>query len=107
QGARPFTIVGVLQDLRHVDLEGPPSFDIYIPLRQIHRDNVGLVTNNQFWTVRVATDVSAFAATFARTLKDADPDAATSGMEGMQDYVTRWLAPRRFSVALLLGFAIV
>ncbi|MGH7552921.1 MAG: ABC transporter permease, partial [Longimicrobiales bacterium] len=106
-GPRPVTIVGVLRDLRHVDLEGPPSFDIYIPMRQIHRDGVAIVANNQFWTVRLATDVPAFGATFARALIQADPDAATSGMGSMQDYVTRWLAPRRFSVVLLLGFAIV
>jgi putative ABC transport system permease protein len=104
---RPVTIVGVLRDLRHVDLEGPPSFDIYIPMRQIHPDAVTLVTNNQFWAVRLGGDVSAFGTTFARTLKEADPDAATSGIGGMPEYVTRWLAPRRFSVALLLGFAVV
>ncbi len=107
QGPRPVTVVGVLGDLRHVDLEGPPPFDIYIPLRQIHRDGVVNFTNNQFWMVRLAGDVSTFGLTFARTLQEADPDAATSGMGGMQDSVTRWLAPRRFSVVLLLGFALV
>jgi ABC-type antimicrobial peptide transport system permease subunit len=76
-------------------------------MRQIHPDNLGLVANNQFWTVRLAADVSTFGPTFARILKEADPDAATSGMRGMEDYVTSWLAPRRFSVALLLGFATV
>jgi putative ABC transport system permease protein len=106
-GPRPVTIVGVLHDLRHVDLDGPPSFDIYIPMRQVHRDGVKSVANDQFWMVRLATDVPAFGTTFVRALTEADPDAATSGMGGMQEYVTRWLAPRRFSVALLLGFAIV
>jgi putative ABC transport system permease protein len=107
QGPRPVTIVGVLRDLRHVDLDGPPPFDIYIPLRQIHRDGVANVVNNQFWTVRLAGGVSTFGVTFARLLRDADPDAAPSGMGGLEGYLSRWLAPRRFSVVLLLGFALV
>ena len=106
-GPRPVTVVGVLRDLRHVDLDGPPPLDIYIPLRQIHPDGVGSLANNQFWTVRLAGTVSTFGPTFARILKETDPDAATSGMGGLQDYLSRWLAPRRFSVVLLVGFALV
>jgi predicted permease len=106
-GPRPVTVVGVVRTMRHIDLNGAPSLDIYIPLRQIHPDGVTFVTNNQFWTVRVASDPSTFNTTFARILRAADPDAAMSRMGTMNDYIARWLAPRQFSVALLVIFGIV
>jgi predicted permease len=107
RGPRPLTVVGVVQDLRHVDLQGPPTHDIYIPLRQIHRDGVGLVTNNQFWTVRVSTPPPAFGPAFRQALQAVDPEAATSGLSSMSSYVDAALAPRRFAVALLLGVSVI
>jgi putative ABC transport system permease protein len=105
EGPRPLTVVGVVSNLRHVDLEGPPTVDVYVPLRQIHHDGVGLVTNNQFWTVRVATPPAAFAPAFLRALREVDPDVATSGLGEMSRLVDGALAPRRFAVALLSGVA--
>ena len=107
QGPRPLTVVGVVQDLRHVDLEGPPTYDIYVPLRQAHRDFVGFITNNQFWTVHVATPPSTFGPAFVRALRAVDPEAATSGLSSMSDFVDRALAPRRFAVRLLLGVSVI
>jgi len=106
-GPRPVTVVGVVEDMRHVDLQGPPPYDIYIPLRQIHRDGVGLVTNNQFWTVRVAMSPEAFGAVFAQALRAVDPEAATSDMSSMASYVDRALGSRRFAVTLLLGVSLM
>lgn len=106
-GLRPVTIVGVLRNLRHVSLEGPPSLDIYMPLRQTHPDGIAIIANNRFWTIRLAGDVSAFATTFAQQLQQADPDAAMSGTASLQDYVAGWLTPRWFSVTLLIGFALL
>ena len=106
-GPRAVTVVGVVEDMRHVDLEGPPTYDIYIPLKQIHRDGVGLVTNNQFWTVRLATSPVAFGAEFLRALRSVDPEVAASGMSSMDSYVDRALGSRRFAVALLLGVSFI
>jgi putative ABC transport system permease protein len=107
EGPRPLTVVGVVRNLRHVDLEGPPTYDIYIPLRQVHRDGVGFVAGNQFWTVRVTTDPLKYRPTFLTALREADPDAAASGQSSMAGYVDAALAPRRFAVTLLLGFAVM
>lgn len=106
-GPRPVTVVGVVENMRHVDLEGPATYDIYIPLRQIHRDGVGLVTNNQFWTVRVLASPDAFGAVFLQALRAVDPEAATSGMSSMGSYVDRALGSRRFAVAVLVGVSII
>src|SRR5262249_58911871 len=40
QGPRPIEIVGVVDNVRHVALDLPPSFDIYLPLRQVHPDGL-------------------------------------------------------------------
>ncbi len=102
-GPRPLTVVGVLENLRHVDLEGPPTLDIYIPLRQVHPDGLRFVTGNQFWTVRVGTPPAAFGAAFLQVLRGVDAEVATSGLGSMASYVDAALAPRRFAVTLLLG----
>jgi len=104
-GPRPLTVVGVMADMRLVALEGQPTDDVYIPLRQAHPDGVGLLANVQFWTIRVATDPSRFHATFRRILQEVDRDAASSGLGTLQGSVDAVLAPRRFSVALLVAFA--
>jgi putative ABC transport system permease protein len=104
-GPRPVTVVGVVADMRHVALDGQPTDDIFIPLRQLHRDGVSLLTNNQFWTVRLTTEPSQFNATFLRMLREVDRDVATSGFGTMREYVNAVLVPRRFSVTLLVAFA--
>jgi len=104
-GPRPVTVVGVVGDMRHVALDGQRTDDIFIPLRQVHQDGVSIVTSNQFWTIRLRTDPSQFNATFLRLLQDVDRDVATSGPGTLRDYVDAVLAPRRFSVALLVAFA--
>jgi putative ABC transport system permease protein len=86
-GPRPVAIVGVVRDLRHITLDGPPTHDIFIPLRQIHPDGVGTMANSQFWTVRLAGDPGRYGQRFAAVLREVDGDAATSGMGSMQSYV--------------------
>jgi putative ABC transport system permease protein len=104
-GPRPVAVVGVVADMRHVTLDGQPTSDIFIPLRQTHQDGVGVLTNNQFWTVRLATDPTGFNATFLRLLQGVDRDVATSRLSTMRAYVDAVLVPRRFSVGLLVAFA--
>jgi hypothetical protein len=106
RGLRPVEIVGVVEDVRHTALDDPPSYDVYIPLRQIHPEGVPILRNNQFWMVRTATDPSTFRQTFLTHLRRVDPDAAISGTGTMREYVEAWLGPRRFSLALLISFSI-
>ena len=48
EGPRPVTIVGVVENMRHVSLDGPAQFDIYIPMAQIHRDGLGFAIGSEF-----------------------------------------------------------
>ena len=103
---RPVEIAGVVADTRHVALDQPPGLDIYLPLRQTHRDRVSQLTTNQFWVVNTASDPAAFSRTFIAELRAVDPDAAVSGPGAMQDAIDNWLGPRRFTLGLLGAFAL-
>ena len=51
-GPRQVEISGIVGNVKHVNLESDQTFDIYIPMAQIHEDGVGMVTNSQYWVVR-------------------------------------------------------
>jgi putative ABC transport system permease protein len=104
-GPRPVEVVGILADVRHLALDQPPAFDVYLPLRQIHPDVVGLLRNNQFWMVATAGDPAAFGTTFAAHLRAVEPDAAMSGSGPMRQLLDAWLGPRRFNLGLFGAFA--
>jgi predicted lysophospholipase L1 biosynthesis ABC-type transport system permease subunit len=108
-GPRPMTVVGIVDDMRHVTLEGPPTFDVYIPMAQLHPDELRFVTARQFWTIRVATAAEKgridYSSEVLRTLAAVDREVAVARVEPMGSFVDGSLAPRRFSVAALAGFA--
>lgn len=105
-GPRPVEIVGVIENVRQAALDLPGTFDIYLPLRQLHPDTVALLGNNQFWIIRTASSPSTFRATFLGHLREIDPDAAVSSAGPMRQYIDEWLGPRRFNLGLFAGFAL-
>jgi predicted permease len=107
EGPRPVTVVGIAENMRHVNLDGPPPLDIYIPIAQIHRDGLGLVAGSQYWAVRVAAGTTGYPRTFVRTLEAVDRDVAVARVEPMRAYIDDQLASRKFSVLSLVGFALV
>jgi len=106
-GPRVVTIVGVVDDLREVDLDGPARPDVFIALKQVHPDGLPFAVATQFWAVRVRGDPAAFGPTFLRMLQEVDPAVATAGLTDLRAYVDTTMAPRRFSVGLLVTFALI
>ena len=104
-GPRAVQIVGVIRDMRHTALDQPPAPDIYLPLRQTHRDRVAALATNQFWVIKTTADPAAFARTFVAHLRAVDADAAVSGQRAMRQTFDAWLGPRRFTLSLLGAFA--
>jgi putative ABC transport system permease protein len=105
-GPRPIQIVGTVEDVRQVALDAPPGLDVYIPLRQIHQDDVVTFRNSQFWMIRTATAPSAFRSSFLTHLRAVDPDAAISSSGPMREYVEASLGPRRFNLGILAAFSL-
>lgn len=104
-GPRPVTIVGVVNDMRHTTLDGAAPFDIYIPMAQVHPDGAGFLAGSQFWVARIRGADPAQLIT--GVLGGIDRDVAIAAVRPLRAYVDAYLAPRRFSVLALLGFAIV
>lgn len=103
---RSVEVVGVIENVRQAALDGPPTFDIYIPLSQVHPDGVPLLRNNQFWMVRTDTDPAGLRGQFLTQLQAVDQDAAVSSTGTMGQYIEAWLEPRRFSLALFVAFSL-
>ena len=73
-GPRQIEVVGVVDNVRQTALDAPPELDIYIPLRQVHRDWLSGIRDNQFWMIKTESAPGAFATTFLAALRAVDPD---------------------------------
>ncbi len=105
RGPRAVDVVGVVENVRQTSLDGAPSLDVYIALRQIHPDGVPLMRNNQFWMVRTTTAPEAFRSTFVAHLQAVDRDAAVSNTGTLRQYLNAWLGPRQFNLGLFGAFS--
>src|SRR5262249_35236587 len=105
-GPRSVEVVGVVEDVRQAALDTPPTFDVYIPLRQLNPNSLVYLRNNHFWMVRTATAPAPFRSSFVNQLRAVDRDAALSSAGLMRDYVEAGLGPRRFNLGLYASFSI-
>jgi predicted permease len=105
-GPRPVEIVGVVGDVKLLSLESEPTFDVYVPIAQVHEDGVGLVTNSQYWIVRLKTNSQSVEGAFRRELQDVDRDVATANVRTLEDYLSDSVAPRRFNLQVLTIFSL-
>jgi putative ABC transport system permease protein len=105
-GPRPVEVVGVVGNVKHVNLESEPTSDFYLPLKQIHEDDVGSIANSFYWIVRSKTDSHAIEAVFRKELQAVDRDAATSNVRSLGEYLSDSVAPRKFNLRVLTLFSL-
>ncbi|MCI0404212.1 MAG: ABC transporter permease [Acidobacteria bacterium] len=103
--ARPIEIVGVVGDVTQFGLDASPTYDLYLPMNQVHPDLFAWLRINQFWILRTSGDPLALTEAFRRELKKVDPDVPASNIRSMEQYMSSSLAPRRFSLLLIVAFA--
>jgi len=104
-GPRPIQISGIVGNVKQLGLESDHTFDIYLPIAQIHEDNVGMITNSQYWVVRSASENRSLETAFIGTLQKIDRDIATSNMKPLDFYLSESTASRRFSLRIVSTFA--
>jgi putative ABC transport system permease protein len=105
--ARPVEVVGVVGNVLQIALDAPePTWDIYLVYPQIHPDTIGLATANMFWFVRTGTDPSLLASAFAQEVRRVNGDVVASPIRPMSQQFDDAVGPRRFSVTLMLAFAL-
>lgn len=105
-GPRPIEITGVVGNVKQLNLESEETFDIYIPMVQVHEDNVVGLTNSQYWVVRGQAGNRQIEKAFTAEMQKIDREAAMSNTRTLEEYLSESVAPRRFSLRILTIFSI-
>lgn len=103
-GLRRLTIVGVVADVRHQGLDQPVQYDLYVALPQMPPIDV-LVMSNLYLVLRAGGDPRLLAGAVREAVAAIDRDVAASQLRTMEDVLGVAVAPRRFGLTLLAGFA--
>ncbi|HEX5437235.1 MAG TPA: ABC transporter permease [Gemmatimonadaceae bacterium] len=100
-GADWATIVGVVADVKHDQLNETPRSAFYRPLLQARPEDVMSVV------VRTTADPTVFAASLRGVVASVDRDTPVSDIRTMDDLISTSLARPRFAMALLAGFGLL
>ena len=92
-------VVGVVADVRHRGIEQDSGCELYIPMRQ--SDDMDAV----YLVVRTGIAPSALASTIRAALLPIAPDLSSNDFITVQGLVAKAVSPRRFVVALIVGFS--
>jgi putative ABC transport system permease protein len=99
-GEHPVTVVGVVGDVHHASLEAAPQPTFYVPYRQDPWPSMTVV-------LRAAVSSSTLAAPARMAIWQIDKDQPVGAVRTMDEQLSRSVAQRRFSVALLTGFGAI
>ncbi|HZD77449.1 MAG TPA: ABC transporter permease, partial [Acidobacteriaceae bacterium] len=94
----PFQVIGVVGDVRAVDLSEQPSAMVYVPLT--YRSN-----ESGSFVIRTANDPAAISDAVRKAIWSVDSQAVVPEVRTMDAVVDDSLAPRNFQLHLLLAFA--
>jgi putative ABC transport system permease protein len=96
----PRTVVGVVGDVSHYELETPPDLQAYVPHAQWTDSYMQLV-------VRTATDPGGLINPVREAVRAIDPNQPVYQIATMRELIATSLAPRRFTLALVAALAAV
>jgi len=94
------TVVGIVSDVKQYTLDHAPTPQLYLPYRQYPWNYMTL-------TVRTSLPASSLAAAIREETKTIDADAAISEPRALEEILSESIAERKFTVIMLLGFAIL
>lgn len=93
-----WTIIGVVADVRNMDLESTPPMQIYTPLWQDGSNAVSIAARTSLSANQLASDMRAI-------VRALDPAVAVADVRTMNQLVSAAQAERRFQTTLLTVFA--
>jgi putative ABC transport system permease protein len=105
---RAIEIVGVVGPVKQTNLETPARPDMYVPLRQVHKDGVPWLRNSNYCVAKFNGEVggAAYSASQLRAaIRDVDPNVAVGNVRPMTEVLAAALASRRFTLLLIGSFA--
>jgi len=104
---RPIEIVGVVGDVKHEGLDAESKLMLYVAAAQLHPDQVAQYGGSQFWVVRTKADPASLSGAVRDAIAKVDPLAPAANLRPLAQYVETSVAPREFSMRLLVAFAVV
>jgi len=103
---RPVQIVGVVGDVKQEKLEVQPTFDIYLPWRQVIPEAVPWLRTTSFLVLRTILPPMSLEAAVRNGVRDLDPTIPTTNIRSMEQVMGGALSARRFSLSLVGVFAV-
>jgi putative ABC transport system permease protein len=103
--SRPIVIVGIAADVRQQDIDGPPTADLYVPMRQMPPGQAALVAARMYWVARTQDEPGLHAQAVRAAVRSVDPDVAATSLRTLEDVLSGALAARSASVRLIAVFA--
>jgi putative ABC transport system permease protein len=100
------TVVGVAKDTRSAGLEAPVPTELFLVQDQMPQ-TAGGAERSMYVILRTAGDPASLAAAARRTVQEADPLLAITGIRTMDEIMARSLARQRFTMLLLGVFGAV
>jgi predicted permease len=104
-GPRPVEIVGIVGAVKQTTLETPARPDLYLPLRQSHKDGVPFLRNSTYWVLKTSPNAPAIESQLRGEIRRVDPNVAIGNVRPMSEVMSAALAARRFSLLLIGSFA--
>jgi predicted permease len=101
----PFTIAGVVDDVRETSLRDEPPAIVYVPIANPPVEQVEIPTDMHLM-VRLDTASPSIAPLLRQTIADVDPGVSVGAIETMDAIVERSRGKETFVAALLLGSAL-
>jgi putative ABC transport system permease protein len=101
------TIVGILKDIRQDGLDITGESHVYVPMYQAFDVSPGYVFRDFVILLRTPLPAGALEASIRRQVRSVDPGLPVYNVASMDELLARSLASRRFSAALVGGFAAV
>lgn len=103
QGYRKELIVGVVADVKQRNLEDPPSYDLYVPFRQMDTVAVPWMRLRTWWVMRASGPLPTVEATLRREVHALDASVPVAAVATMKQVADSALAVRQFTL-IVVGF---
>jgi predicted permease len=102
---RAVEIIGIVGAVKQTNLETPARPDLYLPLRQSHKDGVPFLRNSLYWVLKTSANIPVIDSQLRSEIHHVDPNVAIGNLRPMNDVMRAALASRRFSLLLIGSFA--
>jgi predicted permease len=100
-GRRTFLIVGVVGDVKQGRLDDAPSFDVYVPFRQMDDVAVPWIRLRTYWVLRSALPAATLETALRHEVHAIDPGIPVSAVQTMDSVADHSLAVRRFTLIIV------